>query len=118
MSQTSGATKGASWTFAIILIVIQGVGSLMIGMMSMFFMMISDGCHNQPDDPFICSDSGGLFFFGGLFLEWALLGAGFILSIVLLAKTNKSPIVQVLKGCGVGLLGIVVIIVTVAVSAS
>ncbi len=123
MSQTSGSTaeKTVNWTVAVLLIVAQGVASLVVGTLSLFFMMISDGCHDGPDDPFICSNNGGLFFFGGLALEWLLLAAGFVASIVLsilAANNGKTVWFRPLIGIGIGLLGVVIMVITVGVSAS
>ena len=84
-------------------------------------MMISDGCHDEPDDPFICSDAGGGVFFAGIALEWLLLIAGVVLSIVLVARAasaGQRTWTKPFIGTAVGLLGVVVMIITVVISAS
>jgi hypothetical protein len=99
----------------------QAFGSFTIGSLSLLFAMISDGCHDEPDDPFICSDAGGAVFFGGILAEWVLLAAGMIVSITLTMRATRrgerswpKPLI----GTGIGLLGILVLIINVVVAAS
>ncbi|MET0467851.1 MAG: hypothetical protein ABW075_07145 [Aeromicrobium sp.] len=112
--------NGADRTVTILLICGQAFASFTIGGLSLLFAMISDGCFDEPDDPFICSDNGGLVFMGGILLEWLLLAAGVIVSIVLSVRAMNrgdrswpKPFI----GTAVGLLGIVVLIINITVAA-
>jgi hypothetical protein len=115
------ATRAADRIVTTVLLCGQAFGSFTIGSLSLLFAMISDGCFDEPDDPFICSDTGGAVFFGGLLLEWVLLAAGMIVSIALTMRATKSGArswPKPLIGTGIGLLGIVVLVINIAVAAS
>lgn len=114
MTDTSKVARGADWTVAVILTVTQALASLFIGAISLLFVMISDGCGTSSgEDVLLCSTGGTLIFFAGLALEWLLLAAGVVVSIVLLVRSGVSgrpawhaPI----TGTGVGALGLVALV--------
>jgi hypothetical protein len=110
--------RGADWIVTSLLIGGQALGSLVIGFLSLLLAMISDGCHDQPDDPFICSEAGGRVFFGGIVAEWLLLVAGVVVSIRLAVRASSRGATSWPKpfiGAGVGLVGVLVMVVTVVV---
>ena len=115
------AAQGADRVAAVLLIGGQALASMGIGSVSRLFMMISDGCHDEPDDPFICSDAGGTVFFGGILLEWALLVAGLVVSIRLVARASargETCWTKPFVGAAVGLLGILALVLNVAIASS
>lgn len=113
--------RGADWIVTIVLICGQAFGSLVIGGLSLLFAMVSDGCHDEPDDPLICSETGTLLFFGGILVEWLLLAAGVVTSIVLALRASRRGSLtwpRPFIGATVGLLGVAAMIVTVVVIGS
>ena len=120
-TEASPAAQAVNWTVAIILIVAQGLASLAVGLFSLFFMMISDGCHGGENDPFICSEHGESVFFGGLAIEYLLLIAGFITSIVLCAlaaSQGKAVWWRPFIGIAIGVVGVIVMLIAISISAS
>jgi len=99
----------------------QAFASFSIATLSLLLMMISDGCFGEPDDPFICSDAGTGVFYGGLLAEWLLLAAGIVVSIVLSKRAvdrGRRSWPTPFVGAGVGLIGVVVMAVAVAIVGS
>ncbi|MFC5676587.1 hypothetical protein [Aeromicrobium endophyticum] len=120
-TQRQSAARGADHVVAVLLIGGQALASMAIGSVSLLFMMISDGCHDEPDDPFICSDAGGTVFLGGILLEWALLVVGLVVSIRLVARASsrgETCWTKPFVGAAIGLLGILVLAVNVAVASA
>ena len=116
--ETTTTRQAADRIVTTLLICGQAFASFSIASLSLLLMMITDACHDQPDDPFVCSDAGGRVFYGGLLAEWVLLVTGIVVSIMLskraIARDRRSwptPFV----GAGVGLIGVLVMIVTVAI---
>jgi len=115
------AVDGADRIVTTVLICGQAFASFTIAGLSLLLMMISDGCFDEPDDPFVCSTAGERVFLGGILAEWLLLAAGIVVSIVLsrraFARGRRgwpTPFV----GAGVGLVGVIVMAVTVTVVGS
>jgi hypothetical protein len=120
-TQQQSVARGADHVVAVLLIGGQALASMAIGFVSLLFMMISDGCHDEPDDPFICSDAGGTVFFGGILLEWVLLVVGLVVSIRLVARASsrgETCWTKPFVGAAVGLAGVLVLVVNVAVASS
>jgi hypothetical protein len=110
--------RGADWAVTVVLICGQAILSLLVGFFSLLTAMVSDGCHDQPDDPFICSAAGERVFLGGLLAEWLLLAAGVVVSLVLALRTTArggtcwpKPFV----GTAVGVLGVLVMALTLSI---
>lgn len=84
--------------------------SFVVGALAMLFAMVSDGCFGEPDDPRICSDSGSVIFFLGLFGLWAVLALGVVGSLVmiLLGRRRRRRVwFWPFVGLGVGVVGVV-----------
>lgn len=113
--------RGADRTVTTLLICGQAFVSFSIASLSLLLMMASDGCFDEPDDAFICSDAGERVFYGGLLAEWLLLAGGIVVSIVLSKRAvdrGRRSWPTPFIGAGVGLLGVLVMMATVAIVGS
>lgn len=93
--------------------------SLAIATLSPLFMMVSDGCGGSSyDDAVICGPQGSVMFFGGLALLWLLLLVGVLYSgvkVVSAAAAGSPAWPWPFAGAGIGLLGIVLFIIDLAI---